>query len=205
MRGKILSVLIAIVLVLVRVSIAVKRYHDQGNTCKGEHLTGVGLQFYRFSPLSSWWEVWQLSGRRGARGVNSFYILIQRQPGEDLLPQGAKWRIFSTQSRAWVQEETSKPTPPVTYFLQQDHTASECHFPAAKHIQTTTVIMPRMIYDSYVAGVPNSFVISSAQYQMEKHWLDLSQSQYTGNFCTINNYDQYIQMNKLHASNTAIL
>jgi hypothetical protein len=26
---------------------------------KGKHLIGSGLQFQRFSPLSSWWEIWQ--------------------------------------------------------------------------------------------------------------------------------------------------
>jgi hypothetical protein len=37
--------------VLVWVSIAVKRHHDQGNSYKG-HLIGAGLQVQRFSPLS---------------------------------------------------------------------------------------------------------------------------------------------------------
>jgi hypothetical protein len=31
----------------------VKRYHDQGNFYKGQHLIGAGLQVQRFSPLSS--------------------------------------------------------------------------------------------------------------------------------------------------------
>ena len=34
----------------------VKRHHDQGNSYKGKHLIEAGLQFQRFSPLSSWWE-----------------------------------------------------------------------------------------------------------------------------------------------------
>jgi hypothetical protein len=42
--------------VLVRVSIAVNRHHDQGNSYKGQHLIGAGLQVQRFSPLSSRWE-----------------------------------------------------------------------------------------------------------------------------------------------------
>ena len=37
-------------IVLVRVSIAVKRHHDQGNSYKGPHLIGTD---YRFSLLSS--------------------------------------------------------------------------------------------------------------------------------------------------------
>ena len=42
--------------VLIRVSIAVKRHHDQGDSYKGQHLVGAGLQVQSFSPLSSRWE-----------------------------------------------------------------------------------------------------------------------------------------------------
>jgi hypothetical protein len=38
--------------IVVRVSMAVKRYHDHGNFHKG-HLIGAGLQVQRFSPLST--------------------------------------------------------------------------------------------------------------------------------------------------------
>jgi hypothetical protein len=40
--------------VLFRVSIPVKRNHDQSISYKSKHLIGAGLQFQRFSPLSSW-------------------------------------------------------------------------------------------------------------------------------------------------------
>ena len=33
------------------------RYHDEGNSFKVNHLIGAGLQFQRYSPLSSSWEV----------------------------------------------------------------------------------------------------------------------------------------------------
>ena len=46
--------------------IVVKRQHDQGNYCKGQHLIGAGLQIQRFNPLSSWQETWQGQGRHGA-------------------------------------------------------------------------------------------------------------------------------------------
>ena len=39
--------------VLIWVSIALKRHHDQGNFYKGQHLIGTGLQVLRFSPSSS--------------------------------------------------------------------------------------------------------------------------------------------------------
>jgi hypothetical protein len=46
--------------------IAGKGHHSQGNSYKGEHLIGDGLQFQRFSPSSSWQEAWQHPGRHGA-------------------------------------------------------------------------------------------------------------------------------------------
>jgi hypothetical protein len=42
--------------VLIKVSIAVMKYYDQANSYKGKHLIGAGLQFQRFSLLSSWQE-----------------------------------------------------------------------------------------------------------------------------------------------------
>ena len=50
-----------------RVSIAVKRLHNQGNSQRGQHLIGAGLQFQRFSSLS-WWEARQHEGRHVAGG-----------------------------------------------------------------------------------------------------------------------------------------
>jgi len=58
--------------VLVRASIAVKRQQEQENSYKGKHLIGAGLQSQRFSPLSSWQEAWQDSGRCGGQ---KFYIV----------------------------------------------------------------------------------------------------------------------------------
>jgi hypothetical protein len=40
------------------------RYHDQGKSYKGQHLTGAGLQVQRFSPVSSRL-TWQHPGRHG--------------------------------------------------------------------------------------------------------------------------------------------
>ena len=48
------------------VSIAVKRHHDQGNSYKGQCLTGAGLHFQGFSPLSSWQEAWHSAGKHSA-------------------------------------------------------------------------------------------------------------------------------------------
>jgi hypothetical protein len=45
-----------------RVSIVVKRHHDQGTSYKGQHLFGVGLHWQRLSPFSPWQEAWQKEG-----------------------------------------------------------------------------------------------------------------------------------------------
>ena len=53
-------------------SVAVKRHHDPSNSYKGKHFIWAGLQFQIFSPLSSWQETWQLSGRHHAiKGAES--------------------------------------------------------------------------------------------------------------------------------------
>ena len=52
-------------------SIAVRRHHDHGNSYKEKHLTGTGLQFQRFSPLSSWQEAWQYSDRHAGEVAES--------------------------------------------------------------------------------------------------------------------------------------
>jgi hypothetical protein len=53
--------------VLVRVSTAVKRHNDKGNSYKGQHLFGAGLLVLRFSPLAIWWEAGKHSVLEGLR------------------------------------------------------------------------------------------------------------------------------------------
>lgn len=96
--------------VLARVSIAVKRYHNQGNSYKGKHLIGAGLQVQRFSPLSSWWEACQLPGRHGAGGAESSTACYEGKQ---------KTTVFQE-----ARKRVSKPTSIVTQFLQQGHTYS---------------------------------------------------------------------------------
>lgn len=60
-----------------RVSIAMKRDHDQGNSYKGKHLIGLGLQVQRISPYV------QHADRYSAGEVaKEFYICIVRQQEE---------------------------------------------------------------------------------------------------------------------------
>jgi len=47
-------IMIKLTVSFVRVSIAVKSHRDQGNSYKGKHLIGIGLQFQRLSSLSPW-------------------------------------------------------------------------------------------------------------------------------------------------------
>jgi hypothetical protein len=89
-------------IVLVRISIAVKRHHDQGNSYKGQHLIGAGLQVQRFSPLSSRWEAWQHPGRHDA--------------GEGAESTSCSERNQKTNFHA-ARRRVSKPTP-------QRHTSS---------------------------------------------------------------------------------
>jgi hypothetical protein len=59
-------IILFLYIVLVRVSIALKRHHEQDNPYTRQHLIGAGLQVQRFSSLSSRWEAWQHPGRHGA-------------------------------------------------------------------------------------------------------------------------------------------
>ena len=59
------------VLFFVRVSIAVKKHHDQGNSYKGQHLNGVVLHFQRFISLLSWQAAWQHASRHSVGGVKN--------------------------------------------------------------------------------------------------------------------------------------
>jgi len=70
--------------VLVRVFIAVKRHHDQGVSYKG-HLIGADLVLEVQSIIIV---VGSMAASRQAwcRRSQEFYILFQRQTGEDWLP-----------------------------------------------------------------------------------------------------------------------
>ena len=59
-------------IVLVKVSIAVNRHHDQGNSYKEQNLLGAGLQVQRFNPLPSRRkEARQQSSRYSTEGTES--------------------------------------------------------------------------------------------------------------------------------------
>ena len=61
-----------------------KRHHGQGNFYKGKHLIGTGLQFQRYSQLSSWQEARQCVGRHGARGAESSTSCLKESKEETL-------------------------------------------------------------------------------------------------------------------------
>ena len=65
-----------------------------------KHLIGAGLQFQRFSPLSSQWEAWQCAGRLGAgEGAESSISPFKCSQKEGLSCTGQ------------FERRTSEPTP----------------------------------------------------------------------------------------------
>jgi hypothetical protein len=56
---------------LLKIYLFIYLFIFQADSYKEKHLIGAGLQFHRFSPLSSWWEVWEGAGRHGAGGAES--------------------------------------------------------------------------------------------------------------------------------------
>ena len=89
--------------VLVSVSVAVKRHHNQGNSYKRQHLIGAALKVLRFSPLSSWQEAWQYLGRHGTGGAESSTSCSKGKQRKTAL-HAARRRV-------------SKPIPTATHFL----------------------------------------------------------------------------------------
>lgn len=53
-------------IVLARALLAVKRYHDNGSSYKGNHLIGGCLRIKRINSLLSWPEKWRYVGRHNA-------------------------------------------------------------------------------------------------------------------------------------------
>jgi hypothetical protein len=87
--------------VLVRVSTAVSRHYDQGNSYKG-HLIGAGLQVQRFSPLSS---------RQEHGSIQAGMVQVElRVLHLDLT-------VARRKTNSSEQRGASKPTPKVTHFL----------------------------------------------------------------------------------------
>ena len=88
--------------------------------CNTGHLIVTGLQFQRFSTLSSWQEAGQCIGRPDAREGDENSISCSKGRQKDIVccrqPEGDSLSY-------WVDLsiETSKPIPTVAYFLQQGH------------------------------------------------------------------------------------
>ena len=68
--------------VLVRVSIAVKRHHDHGNSYKEKHLIVAGLQFRDLVPCHHGEARWHTGRHKCWSGSQEFYIRIGRQQEE---------------------------------------------------------------------------------------------------------------------------
>jgi hypothetical protein len=117
---------------LSRVSIVVKRNHDQGNSYKGQHLIGASLLVLEFSPLSSWLK----------HGSIQEGMALEKLRVLHLVPKVNRRRLAFRQLGRGSQIQP----PTVVHFLQQGHTYSNKGTPPnsatpwAKHIQTTTVL-----------------------------------------------------------------
>ena len=99
-----------------RVFIAVKKHHDQGNFYKGQLLIRAGLQVLRFSSLSSRQEAWQCPGRHGTGGAESS-TSCSEETGEDYCLPGSKEEGLKAHSYS----DTLPPTRP--HLFQQGHTS----------------------------------------------------------------------------------
>ena len=82
---------------LVKITIAVKRNHDQGNSYKEQYLIGSGLHFQRFSPSSSRQEAWQHVGRHGGGGAERSMSSWKGSQGQTIF-QEARRRVSKTTS-----------------------------------------------------------------------------------------------------------
>jgi hypothetical protein len=104
------------VLFFVRVSIAVKKHHDQGHSYKGQHLIGSGLQVQRFSPLSSRWE----------HGNIQVGMKLEEPRREVRSRLSSRWLGGGSQSLA-----------PIGHTFANKAILPNSATPRAKHIQTT--------------------------------------------------------------------
>jgi hypothetical protein len=136
--GSLQSTLLSLTLCL----IALKRHLDQSSSYKWQHLIEAGLQFQRFSSLSSWWEAWQHARRHGTGRAEISASWSERN--QERLSSASSWEEALFHTEQSLRTGTSKPTPSVTHFLQQSYTYSNKSTPPnsaiswAKYIQTTT-------------------------------------------------------------------
>jgi hypothetical protein len=97
-------------------SIAVKGHHYHGNSYKGKHFIGAGLQFHRLSPLSSWWVAWQHAGRYGAgEGADSFSSVSKSNRKRETL--GLVWAFETSKAHLKYHISFNKATPTGPYLL----------------------------------------------------------------------------------------
>ena len=109
------------------ISIAMKRYHDQSNSCKGQDLTGAGLQILRFIPLSSWQEAWQCPSRYGAGERAQSSTSCSESKQDILVSSGGEEEDLFAQPHSDTLPPTwshysNKTTPPNSTILWAKHT-----------------------------------------------------------------------------------
>ena len=116
---------------LVRVPIAIKRHHDQGNP-----FTGHFFEVLRFSLLLLWLEAWQRPGMV-LEELRVLYLVLKAN----------RRRLSPT----WIERGSQRP-PHCDHCLQQGHTYSNkatltnSTTPWVEHIQTTTETRLQTLY-----------------------------------------------------------
>jgi hypothetical protein len=156
---------------LVWVSIALKRHHDRSNFYKGQYLIGAGLQFQRFSPLSSWQEAWQHSGRHGAsEGAksstswsegNQEETNILRQLGGSSLCPPPQWHISLNKA---TPPSSATPGPSI---LKLTHMASQTVCVGGLLVCVCIVVHERTkLWPFYKLGLKVSHIVQAAMVQL---------------------------------------
>jgi hypothetical protein len=83
---------------------------------KREHLIGSGLQFQRFSLLSSWWEAWEHPGRHGAGEGAENSTSLSSDSKEEII---SVCRLSTGDLKALPHNDTFSPTR--LHLFQQGH------------------------------------------------------------------------------------
>jgi hypothetical protein len=117
-------------------------HHEQGNAYTGKHLIGAGLQFQRFSPLSSHCIVQA--------------DLMLEEPSILRLDTKEARSLSSRRPKAQSHSDTlpptrphplqkATPTPTRPHPLQQGHTFYHCHSLWAKYFKHTSLWRPNLL------------------------------------------------------------
>jgi hypothetical protein len=132
----------------------VKRHHDHVNSYKRKHLIGAGLQFQRFSPLSSWWEAWPHVGKHGAgERAESFISFIYRQ---QMTVRHNGYHLSMGDLKIFPHSKILSPTKVIF-----PSSATTCGSRIQKHLRWPFLVNPPQLDSSSFASRDLIFTMSS--------------------------------------------